>query len=425
MKYPILLPLLLLLPLPLQASISEINTIVAVVNEDVITRLELDERIETTRLQLQAAQKPLPTQSQLEEQILERLITERIQLELAKMIGVSVDDETLNTIILNIAQENRLSLPRFRQALEQEGITYSAFREKIRQEITISRLQTKQVDSKIAVTEQEVDHFLATSSELNRHREYRIAHILISTPEAATPQEIQQAETEANALYQQLRQGASFEELAIAHSDSPQALEGGDLGWRKADFLPTLFADEVLTMKSGAISPPLQNSSGFHLIKLVEQRSDQSFLVKQVNARHILLEAKTPAEAAAAKEKLSQLREALIQGADFGTLARQYSTDPGSATKGGELGWAEPSTYVAEFRRYLQTLKEGEISPPFATEFGWHLLQPLQWREVDNSDSVARQQAYKALHLRKLEEERGSWLRQIRDESYVEIRLNQ
>ncbi|MBF0218216.1 MAG: peptidylprolyl isomerase [Gammaproteobacteria bacterium] len=410
---------------PLQASERQINAIVAVVNDGVITRLELNARIKLVTDQLRHNGKPIPSVERLESQVLETMINEQVQLDLAKIAGITLDDAALNQIILNIATDNRLTLSQFHAALTAEGIDYEQYREQLRDEIIISRLRNSQVDSKVSVSPQEVDHFLASSSQLNQHREYRLAHILIATPEAANAATVERAQQQAKQLYQELKQGANFETLAINYSNSAQALEGGDLGWRKAELLPTLFADVATEMQIGDISLPLQNSSGFHLIKLVDMRNTQAIMVKQVNARHILFAATSASELAAAQQRAQAVYQQLKAGADFAELARNVSADSGSAIKGGELGWGKPESYVAQFRRALQTLAEGEISPPFQTEFGWHILQIHGWRETDESDSELRKRAHEALHQRKLEDERNSWLRRLRDESYVEIRREQ
>lgn len=404
------------------AAIEELDRIVAVVNEDVITLTELNSRTELIAQQLRASGTPMPQRSQLQKQLLERMINEKVQLELAKNSGLSLPEEELNQILSRLAQDNNLSLLQFRQALLKEGTDYEIFREQIRQEVLINRIKVKQVDNRVRVSSQEVDNHLKSSTTIDKNVEYHLLHILIALPEAATPEMTRQKRNEAESVLQQLNDGADFREMAVSFSDGQQALKGGDLDWRNADYLPTLFSDEVLRMSAGDISSILRSSSGFHIIKLDQIRGDKQ-LIEQVNARHILLSDKKGKSDQELKARLIALLERIKQGENFSKLARAISDDSGSAAKGGELGWADPDNYVSSFKDKLASLKLNEISEPFKSEFGWHIVQLLGNRAHDNSQEVRYNRAYKALTQRKIDEEYQIWTRRLRDEAFVEIRL--
>lgn len=421
----ILFSLFLLLTLSTQqahAAIITLDRIVAVVDEDVITLSELNDRTEQITQQLKASGTPMPQRSQLQKQLLERMISEKIQLQLAKNSGIRLSEDELNQILSKLAQDNKLSLLQFRQALINEGTNYERFREQIRQEVLINRVKVKQVDNRVRVTSQEVDNHLKSSTTIDKNREYHLLHILIALPEAATPEMTQQKQNEAESILRQLNNNADFREMAVSFSDGQQALKGGDLGWRNADYLPTLFSDEVLRMSTGDISSILRSSSGFHILKLDQIRGDKQ-LIQQVNARHILLSNKDGTSDQELEAKLMTLLERIKQGEDFSKLARAISADSGSAAKGGELGWADPENYVSSFKEMLVSLKINEISVPFKSEFGWHIVQLLERRDLDNSQEIRYNKAYKALTQRKIDEDYQIWTRRLRDEAFVEIRL--
>ncbi|MCW8826316.1 MAG: peptidylprolyl isomerase [Gammaproteobacteria bacterium] len=423
--HKILLSLALLLTASIQsaqAAVEDLDRIVAVVNEDVITLSELDRRTDQIIQQLKESGTPVPQRNQLQKQLLERMISETIQLELAKKSSVSLSEEELNQVVTKLAQDNNLTLLQFRQALINQGTDYEEFREQVRREVIINRLKVKQVDNRVRVSKGEVDNFLKQSSSIDKNREYNLLHILIALPEAATPELTQQKRQQAESILQQLSDGADFKKIAVSFSDGQQALKGGDLGWRKADYLPSLFSDEVLKMERGAISPILRSSSGFHILKLADIRGDKQ-LIHQVNARHILLSSKSGKNDSELKDRLNTLLERIKHGEDFSALARANSDDRGSAANGGELGWADPNSYVSSFKEMLASLKENEISEPFKSDFGWHIVQLLGRRDHDNSQEVLYNKAYKALTQRKIDEEQQSWSRRIRDEAYVDIRL--
>lgn len=402
-----------------------VETIVAVVNDDVITRTELDDRLRAVKDQLRSRPSPLPPDSVLERQVLDRMILASLQLQLADRNGIRVDDDTLNRTIERIAQNNKLSLPEFRKILEKEGYDFASFREDIRREILISRIQQRQINDRIQVTEQEIDNFLATQrARGNTGAEYHLAHILIAVPDAASSERIQAARKRAEDVLAKLRAGADFQQTAIALSDGQQALKGGDLGWRKLGELPTLFVDPVSHMKAGAISGLIRSPSGFHIIKLLEQRNDERHIVTQTHARHILIRTDELTDDAAAQAKLRELRQRIKDGADFAELAREFSADPANASSGGDMGWVNPGEMVPAFEAQMNKLASGQISPPFKTGFGWHIVQVLERRRHDNTDTFVRGQARNTIRQRKTEEELQSWLARLRDDAYIENRLS-
>lgn len=424
MRPTLILLLLLTLSAPLQAAVQELNGIAAVVDDDVITLHELNQRVDSISKQLQQKGTRLPPKNILEHQILERLILEKLQLARAHKSGIQVNDEQLNRVITNIARENGMSLEQFRSRLEKEGISYAYFRQQIRNEVLISRLKNNQVNSRVNVTPQEVDAYLESQQDKREQNvQYHLRHILVSLPSNASPEQVQAGKARAEKLLAQLQQGADFKQVAISYSDGQQALEGGDLGWRRAGQLPSLFAEVVSKMQPGDISPIIRSSSGFHILLLEDKRGEKKVIVRQVHARHILIKTNQLVSDEEAKTRLERLRERILNGADFATLARGNSEDPGSAAKGGDLGWATPNTYVSAFQKALEETPVGQISEPFKSQFGWHILQPLAWREHDNTDEMRRNEAFKALRQRKIEEETQSWLRRLRDEAYVDIRL--
>ena len=404
------------------AAIEELDRIVAVVDEDVITLSQLNSRTEQIIQQLRASGTPIPQRSQLQKQLLERMISETIQLELARKSGIRLSEEDINQIISKLAQDNSLTLQQFRQALAREGTDYGSFREQIRQEVLINRIKVKQVDKRVKISAQEVENHLKSSATIDKNSEYHLLHILVALPEAATPEMVKIKREKGESLRQKLNSGADFREIAVSFSDGQQALKGGDLGWRKADYLPTLFSDEVMTMAAGDISPLLRSSSGFHILKLADIRIDKQ-LVHQVNARHILISNKSGKSDKELKAQITTLLERIKQGDNFSSLARANSDDSGSAATGGELGWADPSSYVASFRDMLASLEINEISEPFKSEFGWHIVQLLGRRDHDNSQEIRFNKAHKALTQRKIDEEYQIWTRRLRDEAFVEIRL--
>lgn len=402
-----------------------LNRVVATVNDDVILESQLNNREEIVLGQLKDKQTQMPPREALREQILDRLILENLQLQIAERSGIKVDDDMLNNALRGMARENGMTLSDFRDKLESEGFNYVVFREQLRDEITITRIRQQMVENRIQVSEQEIDNLLANAATQDSSGEaYRLAHILVSVPEAASPKEIEQAQTRADAIMNRLKAGEDFAALAVAESDGQQALEGGDLGWREASKLPSLFSDVVSKLNKGQISEIIRSPSGFHIIKVIDQRGGESHQITQTHARHILLKADAFTSANDIQTRLEQIRERIVQGDDFAALARAYSEDPGSASQGGDLGWVNPGTMVPEFEKTMQQLKPGEISQPVESRFGWHLIQVNERRTRDNSDEYQRAQAKEAIRRRKSDEEMETWIRRLRDESYIELHLN-
>lgn len=407
--------------------VKEIDHIVAVANDDVITYAELENRMRLIKQQIQQRQAKLPPDDVLRKQILEQLIIERLQLQLADQVGIRVDDETINKVISNIAQENKFTLDQFREVLAREGYEFADFRQNIKKDITISQLRKRRVENRVTVTEQEVDNYLISNASRGASKdEFHLAHILIAVPEAASPDQIRAAKERAETVLAQLRLGADFAETAIAVSNGQKALEGGDLGWRKAGQLPTLFSENVIRMQVGQMSELIRSPSGFHIIKLLDRRSNvQQHTVQQTLARHILIRPNEVTSNAEAKQRITRLYERIEGGADFGQLARASSDDTASAVEGGSLGWVNPGVMVPEFEEQMNRLQPGQISQPFESQFGWHIVQVMSRRQQDNTQQFERAQARQMIGRRKTEEAVENWLREMRSEAYVEYRLNQ
>jgi len=407
------------------ARVQTLDRIVAVVNTEVITRRELDDRVQIAIRQLRAQKVQLPEQGILEKQVLERMIMDRAQIQFARETGIRIDDLTLDRAIARIAENNRLSLTQFRDALARDGIPFDRFREDIRGEIAISRLREREVDNKVQVSESDVDEFLESQkATLTNTTEYELRHILIRVPEQATPDQIERLRLRAAEAAQQLREGADFGRVAVSFSDAPDALQGGDLGWRTAGRLPDLFTAALSHMKDGDVSEVLRSPAGFHIIKLVGTRGgDSAIVVDQTHARHILIRTNEQVSEADAVRKLQVLRERIMAGADFGELAR-LNSDDASAPRGGDLGWLYPGDTVPEFERAMNALKVGEVSQPVRTQFGVHLIQVLERRRADASADRLRLEARRLLRERRIDEQYQEWLRQLRDRTYVEYRLD-
>ena len=404
------------------ADAQPLDRIVAVVNDDVITSVELERRVEF--LSKQMADRRLPPRDALRQQVLERLILEKLQLQIADSTGVKVDDETLNASIRRIAEENRLSLGEFRDTLEREGFKFIEFREDIRREITLRRLQERQVAKTVMVTEQEVDEYLQKAGALNDpNTEYKIAHILIALPEASSPEQLTKARERMQRVVDELAKGREFSELAIAYSDGQQALSGGELDWRPASALPTLFTAVVPTLKEGQVSDIIRAPNGFHLVKLLEKRGQQRHITTQAHIRHIMLKPSTLRSDEDAAMQLRDIRRQILAGADFGKLAREVSEDNTTAAEGGDLGWVNNEELVSQFTESITKLAPNELSEPIKSQFGWHLAQILERREYDATDEFRRNQARRLVREKRLEEATDLWLRRLRDEAYVDIRM--
>jgi peptidyl-prolyl cis-trans isomerase SurA len=413
-------------PAASQASIQELDAIIAVVNDDVVVRSELDTEIDLILPQMQKAGTAPPPRPQLEKQVLDRLILKRLQAQRARDLGIQVEEATLNEALTNIAQRNGLSLEELQATLEAGGIRFADFREDTRSQIVTSRLQNQEVINKIQITDQEIDRFLEReSSRLIEREQVRLQHILIALPENPTPAQVQAAEAKATRLVARLRGGEDFAKVAAAESDGRNALQGGDLGWFEMGAVPSLVSELAFTMAEGEISEPLSSPSGYHIIKLTEIKAATPADVVQTNARHILIRTNELVSDEDAKRRLEQLRMRIVGGEDFAALARSNSDDTGSALKGGDLGWVNPGDTVPDFEEAMNALPPNGVSEPFQSPFGWHIVQVIERRNQDKEGEFMRLKAREALQRRKAEEATEEWLRQLRDEAYVEIRLDE
>ena len=407
---------------------ADLDRIVAIVNDDVIAWSELEARLGRIRDDLRQSGTRLPPQDELRRQVLERLILLRIQLQLARAAGIRIDDERLNRTLLRIAEQNGLTLREFRDALERDGYDFAKFREDIREEIMISEIRKRRVENQIRISQRDVDDYLSTmesrGAEADRHQ-YRIGHILIAVPDGASSEEIAEANAGAGSVLDEIRAGADFATMAVTHSDGRQALQGGDLGWRQASDLPTIFGDVVPRLEVGEVAGPIRSASGFHLVKLIDKRDGERQIVRQTRARHILIALDELTDDAGARRQVSALHERIVNGEDFGELARIHSDDAGSAPKGGELGWIDPGNTVPVFERAMDSLAPGELGEPFESQYGWHIVQVLERRERDDTETSRRAEAMRTLRARKIEENLEAWIRQVRDEAYVEYRLDE
>ncbi len=403
-----------------------VDRIVAVVNDEVITQNDLNERVNLVVRQLQRQGGELPPAEALNRQILERMINDLLQVQLAKENGIKVDDATLDRTIERIAMENNLSAPEFRKALERDGIKYSRFRDDIRNEILLARLREREVENAIVVTDAEVETELARESKAaSTDSEFRLAHILVVVPPQATPDQIEQRRRRAVQALSEIRRGANFSQVAAQFSDAPDALQGGNLGWRSAGRLPTLFLDVLDRLQPGDVSDIMKSPNGFHIVKLLEKRGKAAATgVQQTHVRHILLRAREGLSEAEARDRLKKLRERIVAGADFAELAKQNSEDA-SAAKGGDLGWVAAGDTVPEFERVMNALKDGEVSEPIQTPFGWHLVQVLERRSEELSEDRKKAAARQAIRARKADEAYQDWLRQMRDRAYVDNRYDE
>lgn len=401
-----------------------IDGIAAVVNDGAVLLSELDEQTKLIVRRLRADDTQLPPQNVLVGQVLERLIIMEIQLQRAKRDGITMPDEVLNRALADVARRNGTTLAELPELLARDGVDYTSYRREMREQLTIERLRQRDVVSRIAVTPRELeDHLERERNSAYRNMRYRVSHILISLSTTTTPEELEAASKKAWDLYDELAGGADFAQAAIAYSDAQTALEGGSMGWRDGDALPSLFAEVVPNMETGQISEPIRTSSGFHIVKLDDVEGGEPIMENQTRARHILMETDQIMDDDIVRQKLVELRQDILDGEDFATLAKAVSDDPGSAVDGGELGWNGPGVFVDVFQTTIDSLEIDEISEPFRTQFGWHIVQVLERRVHDTTDDVARNRAMLAIRDSKVAEETELWLRQLRDESFVEYRL--
>ncbi|MBX3705042.1 MAG: peptidylprolyl isomerase [Pseudomonadales bacterium] len=409
---------------PARAAYQELDGIVALVNDDVVLASELLSRLEAVQQQIRASNMQAPPNNVLVSQIMERLIIENLQVQEASRRGVQIDDETLTQAVLSVAQQNGLDLEQFRAALAEDGIDFREFREQIRREMMVSRLQRNLIGRRIAISDKDINDLLNSPYyQQMLSDEYRVGHILLTIDEEGGEQARNDARAAAVDIVTQLRAGADFAQMAIARSSSPRALEGGDLGWRRAAELPSIFSQEVLALKPGDVGDPIETQGGIHIIKLLEVRGASMQTQRQAHVRHILVQPSAIRSEAETEALIRGLYAQLQGGADFAELARQNSQDPGSALAGGDLGWTGGDEFVPEFREALAATPDGALSAPFRTQYGWHVLQVLERREQDMSDEARRNMAARVLYERRFEEELVKWQKELRDEAFVELRI--
>lgn len=403
-----------------------IDRIVAVVNTEVITQRDLAERIALVGTQLKRQGTPPPPPEVLERQVLERMIMDRVQVQFARDTGVRVDDLQVDRTIQLIAENNKLTLAEFRRTLEREGVSFDRFREDIRNEIVVSRLREREVDSKIQIGESDIDNFLQELQAGDAGTQFDLSHILVRVPENASPEQVDARLRRAQEALAKARGGADFAQLAVSYSDAPDALKGGGMGWRERDRLPELFAEALVKLKPGEVSDVLRSPAGFHIVRLNDRRGGGgSFMVEQTRARHILARVSELVSETEARRKLTVLRQRIAEGTNFAELARLNSDDTASAQRGGELGWTVPGDLVPEFERAMNALKIGELSQLVRTPFGYHIIQVEERRTADLSADRKRIEARRVLRDRRADEAYQEWLRQLRDRSYVDYRLEE
>jgi len=403
------------------AALKPLDKIIVIVNNDIITQTMLQNRLSDFKKQLELGRNANIDPDAIRKQVIERMIRDQIQLQQAKQFGITVDDLSLNRMLEQLAKNNKMTLESFRDTIEAEGLNYTRFREQTRNEIIINQLQKRLVANKVSVSEQEVaQHIKQNESKDSSNTRYHLRHILIATPEAASAVDISTARKKAEIIYQKIKNGEKFQDLALKESNGRNALKGGDLGERKENELPQLFIDAIKTLKINETSQPVKSASGFHLLQLVKSSNDQ-IIVQQIHARHILIRTSSDLNDEQARQKLLDLKQKITDGEEFFELASQFSDDPGSKTNGGDLGWAGPGDFVPEFENVANSLATGQVSEPFKSPFGWHLLEVLEHRNQDRTQENKESQARNAIKKRKIDEELRLWLRRIRDEAYIEF----
>lgn len=408
-----------------QVQAQTLDRIVAIVEDDVILEHELDREAAAVGNKLRSSNVMMPPEFVLKKQVLERMIVDKLQRQLAARSGIQVSDEMLRNSVADIAARNNMSVESFKQELANQGMDYQAFEENLRNEIIINQLRGREIGSRIKVTDAEVDHYLETQGNTgSSNQQYHLGHILISVPSGASAGTIQKAKEKAENIVADLRSGKDFRETAIGVSDDDNALKGGDLGWRSMGQIPTLFTDIVPSLEQGDVSDPIRSPSGFHIIKMLETEGSVQHIITKTKVRHILIKTNELIDDAEAQKRLLALKERIIDGDDFATLARSHSDDKGSAINGGSLDWVSPGALVPPFEEAMNKLAINEISKPVQTQFGWHIIQVLGRENQDNSDQFKKDKVRDEIRKRKIEEETELWLRRLRDEAYVEINLD-
>lgn len=404
-----------------------LDSIVAIVGDDVVMQSELEERMNSVTERIQDSDRPMPPEEVLREQVLDRLVTERLQMQMGKRYGIEISEEQLDEAIQNIMRSNQLTEQQLREELAEDGETMEGFRERVRREVWVDQIQQAVVNNRININEQDIDSFLAsTDGKYATAPSYRLGHILLPVPSGASDAEIEEVREQAQSIRQQLVDGAGFEQMAMTESKGTNALEGGELGWRRLEQLPELFAETVVEMDEGDVSEPVRSGAGFHILKAHETRSNErgDSMVEQTRARHILIKTSELVDDQAARGRLSELRERVLEGEkSFAELAKEHSEDINSRLQGGDLGWVMPGEMVPQFDRVMNQTEAGEISEPFKSEFGWHILTVEERRDQDMSEQMLRNRAANILRERRFDEELQTWLAEIREQIYVEKKL--
>jgi peptidyl-prolyl cis-trans isomerase SurA len=402
-----------------------LDRVAATVNEGVVLSSELDEQMLMIGERLREQKMELPPQNVLRQQVLDRLVLQELQMQRADRAGIKVSDEVLNNAMQDVAERNKIRLTDLPAALASQGIDYASFRENMRKELAMQMLQQRDVVQRINVSPREIEQYLERRKKMPAEAStYDISHILIAVPPAATPEQLEEATQKADEVYKRAAAGEDFAGLAVSYSNAQTALEGGALGARKGSELPTFLGEVISTLKKGDITKPIRTPSGFHIVKLNDMQGDNQVIENQVHARHILIKPNELQDDATVQQKLMTIRDRIVnKGENFMAVASVVSEDPGSAAEGGDLGWAGPGSYVPEFEKQLSQLQPDEISQPFRTQFGWHIIQLLGRRQFDTTEEIVRQQAFRALRAAKVDEETELWLRRLRDEAYVEFKL--
>lgn len=401
-----------------------LDGIAAVVNDGVVLKSELRTEMDRIQRRLESQGTKVPPERVLAPQVLDRLVISRIQLQRAERVGIQVSDETLNNALANVAQRNNITIAELPAMLQREGIDYQAYRNEMRDQIAVEQLRQRDVLSRISVTPREVDEYLARQAGRAAFNvEYDLSQILVAVSPTATPETIAAAEKKIGELSDRIKAGEDFAQLAVQYSDGQQALEGGSLGWKKGDELPTLFADVVPGLAKGQVSEPIRSGSGFHLVRLNDQRGGEAIIEKQTHVRHILIAPNEVMDNDSALEKIRGIRARIAAGDDFAAVAKAVSDDPGSKNEGGDLGWTGPGAFAPEFQAVADSIPENQVSEPVRTRFGWHILEVLGRRVQDTTEEVKRQQAAMAIRNSKLGEETELWTRRLRDQAFVESRI--
>jgi len=399
-----------------------LDRIAAVVNDGVVLESEVDAQMKEVTTRLQAQNMALPADSVLRKQVLDRLILQRIELEQADHDGITISEDQLNSALEDVAKRNNIAFSDLPSVLAQQGIDYASYREQMRQQLMLGLLRQRDVLQRIVVTPREVDQFLAKQVQQPANAEYNVSHILIAVPPNATPEQITQAQQRAQDVYQRASKGEDFGKLAVAYSNSEDALEGGSLGWRQGSELPTFLTSTILSLKAGQVGAPLRTPTGIHIVKLNQVRSqEKKEIVQQVHVRHILLKTNSLQDNATVRQRLEQIRESILKGESFAVAAAAASQDPGSASEGGDLGWQSPDAFDPQFSEAVAKLKVGEISPPFQTHYGWHIAELLGRRNHDETQEVKRLNAMEAIRASKADENTELWLQHLRDDAYVKV----